>query len=231
MLGELRHGNTDYIGVGTEKGVLLFSRDYRGRPQYYDFMETNIEKRFFRPDFEGKSLTVYELRGWPSLMKGRINRCYGGYGNILPVEEIPADAYVDRSLLKSVTDEQTYDLAPSWENYFRLTDTGHGLGLPRSPENYDRMVLLNIMDEGIPMGGLTDDPPDRFSLYGKFEKIEDKLCGRDRWDVYDEMQEKAKRLAKRLLERHFPGTRMKADAAPKVKAQKDIPKKGKGRRM
>ena len=68
MLDDLKHGNTYYTGVETDKGVLLFSRDYVGNRQYGDFMATNIEKRFFEPDFEGKSLNVYELRGWPSLM-------------------------------------------------------------------------------------------------------------------------------------------------------------------
>ncbi|MFQ9071269.1 MAG: DUF6047 family protein [Bacteroides stercoris] len=46
------------------KGCLLFGRDYVGNRQYGDFMATNIEKRFFEPDFEEKYLNVYELRGW-----------------------------------------------------------------------------------------------------------------------------------------------------------------------
>ena len=64
-------------------------------------MEANIERRFFEPDFEGKSLTVYELRGWPSLMAGKINRCYDNYDSLLPMEKIPVDAFLDKSALKS----------------------------------------------------------------------------------------------------------------------------------
>ncbi len=56
------------------------------------FMATNIEKRFFEPDFEEKYLNVYELRGWPSLMEGKVNRCCDDYGCLLPLEKIPADA-------------------------------------------------------------------------------------------------------------------------------------------
>lgn len=48
------------------------------------------------------------------------------------------------------------------------------------------------MDKGYPRDGLIDEYPDNFSFHEKFEKIENKLLGRDRWDVYDEMQEKAK---------------------------------------
>ena len=52
------------------------------------------------------------------------------------------------------------------------------------------MTLLYIMDKGYPRDGLIDEYPDNFSFHEKFEKIENKLLGRDRWDVYDEMQEK-----------------------------------------
>jgi hypothetical protein len=43
------------------------------------------------------------------------------------------------------------------------------------------------------------------------------------------MQEKAKKLAGKLLYEHFPDTRQKEDAIPKV--EKEIPKKSKGRKM
>jgi hypothetical protein len=65
-------------------------------------MEENIERCFFEPDFEGKSLTMYELRGWPSLMVGKINRCYDDYDNLLLLEKISLDAFLDKSALKSV---------------------------------------------------------------------------------------------------------------------------------
>ncbi|WP_455588825.1 DUF6047 family protein [Bacteroides rodentium] len=220
MLDDLKHGNTYYTGVETDKGVLLFSRDYVGNRQYGDFMATNIEKRFFEPDFEEKSLNVYELRGWPSLMDGKINRCYDDYGCLLPLEKIPTDAFVDKSSLKSITDKETYDLSPTWENYYKLTDASKGLGLTRTPDNYDRMTLLYIMDKGYPRDGLIDEYPDNFSFHEKFEKIESKLLGRDRWDVYDEMQEKAKKLAGKLLKEHFPETRQKADVKEKAVVQK-----------
>ena len=84
MQDDLKHGNTYYTGVETGKGVLLFGRDYVGNRQYGDFMATNIEKRFFEPDFEEKYLNVYELRGWPSLMEGKVNRCCDDYGNKQP---------------------------------------------------------------------------------------------------------------------------------------------------
>lgn len=214
MLDDLKHGNTYYTGVETDKGG-LFSRDYKGNSQYGAFMEANIERRFFEPDFEGKSLTVYELRGWPSLMVGKINRCYDNYDDLLPLKKIPADAFLDKSALKSVTDKEVYDLSPTWENYARLTDNEQGLGLARSVDNYDRMTLLYIMDKGYPRDGLTDEYPDNFSFHEKFERIENKLLGRNRWDVYDEMQEKAKRLAGKLLKEHFPDTRQKVEIKEK----------------
>ncbi|MDC2163652.1 DUF6047 family protein [Bacteroides thetaiotaomicron] len=231
MLDDLKHGNKFYTGVETDKGVLLFSRNYEGNHQYGAFMEANIEKRFFEPDFEGKSLTVYEIRGWPSLMAGKINRCYDSYDSLLPLEKIPADAYLDKSALKSVTDKEVYDLSPTWENYARLTDNEKGLGLARSVDNYDRMTLLYIMDKGYPRDGLIDEYPDNFSFHEHFEEIESRLLGRDRWNVYDEMQEKAKTLAGKLLREHFPNTRQKEDTAPEIKVEKEIPKKSKGIKM
>lgn len=216
MLDDLKHGNKYYSGVETDKGVLLFGRDYMGKRQYDVFLAINIEKRFFEPGFEGKSLTVHELRGWPSLMEGKVNRCYDDYGCLLPLEEIPEDAFVDKPALKNVADTETFDLSPTWENYFRLTDNDTGLGLNRSTDNYDRMTLLYIMDKGYPGDGLTDESPDCFSFHKEFGRIESKLSGRDRWDVYDEMQEKAKKLAGRLLHEHFPDTRLKADAKERM---------------
>ena len=52
------------------------------------------------------------------------------------------------------------------------------------------------MDKGYPRDGLIDEYPDNFSFYDKFEKIENKLLGRNRWDVYDVMQEKAWKTSK-----------------------------------
>ena len=93
------------------------------------------------------------------------------------------------------------------------------------------MTLLYIMDKGYPRDGLIDEYPDNFSFHEKFERIENKLLSRDRWDVYDEMQEKAKKLAGKLLYEHFPDTRQKEDAISKMKVEKEIPKKSKGRKM
>lgn len=93
------------------------------------------------------------------------------------------------------------------------------------------MTLLYIMDKGYPRDGLIDEYPDNFSFHEKFERIENKLLSRDRWDVYDEMQEKAKKLAGKLLYEHFPDARQKEDAIPKMKVEKEIPKKSKGRKM
>ena len=73
--------------------------------------------------------------------------------------------------------------------------------MARSVDNYDRMTLLYIMDKGYPGNGLIDEYPDNFSFHEKFERIENKLLGKDRWDVYDEMQEKAMKLAESLLKR------------------------------
>lgn len=215
MLDDLKHGNKFYTGVETDKGVLVFSRNYEGNHQYGAFMEANIEKRFFEPDFEGRPLTVYELRGWPSLMAGKINRCYDDCDNLLPLEKIPSDAFLDKSALKSIMDKEVYDLSPTWENYVRLTDSEKGLGLLRSMDNYDRMTLLYIMDKGYPMDGLTDEYPDSFSFHENFEKIEGALLGRNRWNIYDEMQEKARKLAGKLLREHFPNTRQKVEIKEK----------------
>lgn len=163
--------------------------------------------------------------GWPSLMAGKINRCYDSYDSLLPLEKIPADAYLDKSALKSVTDKEVYDLSPTWENYARLTDNEKGLGLARSVDNYDRMTLLYIMDKGYPRDGLIDKYPDNFSFHEPFEEIESRLLGRDRWNVYDEMQEKAKMLAASLLHEHFPNMRQIEKGAPEVKVEKAVEKR------
>ncbi len=44
------------------------------------------------------------------------------------VGEDSGRCFVDKSALKSITDSECYDLAPTWENYYRLTDSGKGLG-------------------------------------------------------------------------------------------------------
>ncbi len=210
MLDDLKHGNTYYTGVETDKGVLLFSRDIVGEIQYSDYMYKYIENDFFAPEFAVKSLAIHELRGWPSLMEGKVNRChdrFGWWGD----EETIRRAYQDRSVLKNATDSETYDLTPTWENYYRLTDADKGLGLTRSPYNYDRMTLLYIVDKGYPRDGVVDEYPDEFSFHEKFEKIENKQLGRNRWDVYDEMQERAKKLAGKLLKEHFPEIRQKVN--------------------
>lgn len=93
------------------------------------------------------------------------------------------------------------------------------------------MTLLYIMDKGYPRDGLIDEYPDNFSFQEKFEMIENKLLGKDRWDVYDEMQEKAKKLAGSLLKEHFPNMRQVEKTPSEMKVEKEIPKKSKGRKM
>lgn len=140
-------------------------------------------------------------------------------------------AYQDRSVLKNVVESKTFDLAPTWENYFNLTEVGEGLGLPRSPDNYDWMTLLFIREQGYPEDGLIDEYPDEFSFYDKFEEIEKKLLGPDRLNVRNEMQEKAKRLAGDLLNEHFPNMRQD-EVSREIKVKDSIMvSKNKGIRM
>ena len=229
MLDDLKHGNTYYTGVETDKGVLLFSEDIRGEMQYSDYMYKYIENDFFDPEFTVKSLAVHKLRGWPSLMENKVNR----YGEPENTEAMWQQAFQDKSVLKNAIESETYHLAPTWENYYKLTDVKKGLGLTRGADNYDRMVLLYIKERGYPRDGVIDEYPDSFSFHKQFEKIAGKLTGRDRWDVYDEMQEKAKRLAERLLKENFPAMRQKGTAVPERKVEKEtpIPKKSKGRKI
>ena len=78
---------------------------------------------------------------------------------------------------------------------------------------------------------MIDEYPDNFSFHKKFERIENKLLGKDRWNVYDEMQEKAKKLAGSLLKEHFPNMRQVEKTPSEMKVKKEIPKKSKGRKM
>ena len=125
MQDDLKHGNTYYTGVETGKGVLLFGRDYVGNRQYGDFMATNIEKRFFEPDFEEKYLNVYELRGWPSLMEGKVNRCCDDYGCLLPLEKIPADAFVDKSAIRNLLHLGAFNLGSFGSLLVHLVSDGN----------------------------------------------------------------------------------------------------------
>lgn len=112
MLDDLKHGNKYYTGVETDKGVLLFSRDISGQMQFSDYMYKYIENNFFDPEFTIKSLAVHELRGWPSLMEGKVNRCRNRFGQ-WEDEETMRRAFQNKTVLKSVTDSETYDLAPT----------------------------------------------------------------------------------------------------------------------
>ena len=64
--------------------------------------------------------------------------------------------------------------------------------------------------------GLMDEYPDNFSFYEKFERIERALLGRNRWNVYDEMQDRAKKLVGKLLREQFSDTRQKVEIKEKV---------------
>lgn len=85
----------------------------------------------------------------------------------------------------------------------------------QSVDNYDRMTLLHIMDKGYPRDGLMDEYPDNFSFYEKFERIERALLGRNRWNVYDEMQDETKKLVGKLLS-NFPIHGRKVEIKEKI---------------
>lgn len=207
MLEDLKQGNKYYMGIETEKGVLLFGRDAFGQHQANNYLQRNIENRFFESDFKGETLTVYELRSWPSLMEEKINLCGDKYGMILTPDEIPQSAYMERSDLRNITDTETYNLAPAWKNYHELTDYNTGLNLSSSPDNYDLAVLLYIKDKGYPQSGMSHEYPNEFSYEENFEKIEEELVGKTIYDSTDEVQERAKGLADNLLKAHFPDIR------------------------
>ena len=61
-----------------------------------------------------------------------------------------------------------------------------------------------------------DEYPDNFSFYEKFERIESALLGRNRWNVYDEMQDRAKKLVGKLVREQFSDTRQKVEIKEKV---------------
>ena len=113
MLEDLKQGNRYYMGIETEKGVLLFGQDIFGQQLSNNYLQNNIEEHFFKPDFKGETLTVYELRSWPSLMEGKINLCGDKYSMILTPQEIPQNAYIEKSALRNITDTETYHLAPT----------------------------------------------------------------------------------------------------------------------
>lgn len=152
ILDDLKRGNHYYSAVETDKGVLLFDDNTNGEWQFNSYMYEYVEKSFFEPDFPLKSLAVHELSGWPSLMEGKVNLCKNERGDWVDEETMRLCAYQDRSVLKNVVESKTFDLAPTWENYFNLTEIGEGLGLPRSPDNYDRMTLPFHPGTGIPGG-------------------------------------------------------------------------------
>ena len=231
MLDDLKRGNHYYSAVETDKGVLLFDDNTNGEWQFNSYMYEYVEKSFFEPDFPLKSLAVHELSGWPSLMEGKVNLCKNERGDWVDEETMRLCAYQDRSVLKNVVESKTFDLAPTWENYFNLTEIGEGLGLPRSPDNYDRMTLLFIREQGYPEDGLVDEYPDEFSFYDKFEEIEKKLLGPDRLNVHDEMQEKAKKLAGDLLNEHFPNLRQNTEMKEGKIENVIVERKNKGLRI
>ena len=152
MLDDLKRGNHYYSAVETDKGVLLFDDNTNGEWQFNSYMYKYVENSFFEPDFPLKSLAVHDLKGWPSLMEGKVNLCKNERGDWVDKETMERCAYQDRSVLKNVVESKTFDLAPTWENYFNLTEIGEGLGLPRSPDNYDRMTLPFHPGTGIPGG-------------------------------------------------------------------------------
>lgn len=229
MLDDLEHGNKYYTAVETDKGILLFGREIEGARQCNAYLQQNAVDCFFKPEYKDKILTVHELRGWPSLMEGKVNCCRDPFGEIYPKNEIPQKAYMDKSELKNVTETVKYDLAPTWENYYKLTNNETGLNLTNNVANYDQMTLLYIMDKGYPKEGLVEEYPDTFSYSDDFKEIEAELCGKTIYDSVDEIQEKAKSLAEKLLYEHFPDIRQKENM-PEIKVA-IAPKKNKGMRM
>lgn len=231
MLDDLKRGNHYYSAIETDKGVLLFDNDMDGEWQFKNYMYKYVENGFFEPDFSLKSLTIHELSGWPSVMEGKVNLCKDDSEDRMNEDTMEPFVYQDKTVLKNVVESTTYALAPTWKNYHKLTDAEKGLGLTRSPDNYDRMTLLFIKEQGYPIDGLVDEYPDNFSFHDKFEEIESRMLGRNRWEMYDEMQEKAKKLAGDLLNEHFPDMRQSMEVKEVKVENSMMERKNKGLRI
>lgn len=229
MLEDLQQGNKYYTGIETEKGILLFGRDLFGQHQSNNYLQRNIEEPFFNSDLKGDTLTIYELRSWPSLMEGKINLCEDKFGVAFTSEEIPQNAYIEKSALRNITDTEMYNLAPTWKNYHELTGYDTGLNLSSSADNYDLAILLYIKDKGYPQGGMFHEYPNEFSFSEYFEDIEEKLAEKKVYDSTDELQEQAKLLAVNLLKVHFSDIRQE-NQGDKIVVEKTI-KTPKGLRL
>lgn len=211
MLGALKYGNKDYTGIETEKGILLFGTDLEGRRQS-EYCLQQIANHFFDSDFKGQTLAVHELKGWPSVMDGKINLCRHEDWEMYKLDEIPESAYFKKSDVKSIMETETYNLAPTWENYYQLTNKEDGLNLLSTVENYDIQALLFLKDKGYPEDGLLDEYPNQFSFYNDFEEIEKELAGRTIYDPKEDVLIKAQNLAGKLLDKHFPHIRQEQPA-------------------
>ena len=144
LMDRFMQGNTSYLGIETNKGVLLFSNYGKGEQQSEQFLQ-NLANDFYHPYFGYNKLVLHTINTWPSLTEGKVDLCYKEL-LLENNEDIPDNAFVSDDILNYSCKEIEFDLTPTWRNFNRLIEENPYSPLQVSPENYEIMTLQCFAD-------------------------------------------------------------------------------------
>lgn len=145
LMNRFMQGNSSYLGIETNKGLLLFSSEYdKGEELSKKFLQ-NLADDFYSPDFGYNKLVIHKINTWPSLTEGKIDLCKQEI-LLKNNQEIPDNVFVPEDILNYSYKKWEFDLTPTWKNFNKLIEESHYLPLEISPENYEIMILQCFAD-------------------------------------------------------------------------------------
>lgn len=211
-----------WTAVETPKGVLLFSQSEQGERRLRDFMQY-VADHFYNPAFALEELRIYDLPQFDPSLKGLENKLpmlgRTDYLADRPEEPWTAKMMADCSVLGNAAIRSRLDMAPTWRNYYRLTDPSGEFGQKVTSPNGDIANLLFVQEKGCLPDGCADTYPARMRLCEAFRPIEKALADAPTREETETLQREARMTAAYLLNTRYPQRRQISTGQ-----KKDVPK-------
>lgn len=215
-----------WTAVETPKGILLFSQTEQGERRFRNFMQY-VADHFYNTAFAVDELRIYDLPHFDPSLKRLVNKLPmlgpTDYLADRPDEQWPVRVMAETTVLGNAAIRTRLDMAPTWQNYHRLTDPNGDFKLHARQPNGEIANLLFVQERGCLPDGFADFYPFGTGLREVFRPIEKALGDAPTREEAAALQRDARRTATFLLNTRYPQRREIPEAVERVTTTLRVP--------
>ena len=210
-----------YIGIQTDRGVLLFDNTDDGetlQKLYYDFLINH----FFDPRLDITFLRTMELLPNEE-QKAKVNpeMSFAGLYDTesAPFGILPANCYIDMKEVGIYTESEQYDMSPTLDNFVRFAGLDRGEIPDLLDDTYNIGCLLYLSSPKCSTPDIKDELPNFFYYGDRFNPLSEQFAKAATEEEKVQIMASVRELAGHLLKRDFPTIRQPRQAEQARKEQ------------